>query len=209
MISKQYNSVGLKANVLIPQTVEEFDQLAKRSGACLESASDNVVYRGVLSGVREDLVEAVEKHTGVARLSTTTKKGDKEIVTYTESDGEYLKRVKAEKKWTDEDYVRALQPLMDTIVASEANAFDPSETVREAKKPKKLAQSYIDAATRVFSNGNAEKIAARIEAESGTKTTFVADDGTPETKAKNIELLGWSIKANEAWKAKQSEAQYA
>jgi hypothetical protein len=219
MQAKQFNCLGFTVAVKVPQTAEEYDQLAGRVGAILDDAISNVVYRGVLTGVRADFCEELEKATGIARKQSPTGKKKKDaagvevdIMAYDESEAKYAARVQAELKLTDEAFVAAYQALMDKVVADEANSFDPSETKREAKA-KKLPESYLVAATRVFANGNEQKIAARLLAESGTAVNFVPVEGDEAAqtaaKAKNIELLGWAIRTNELFLEKQRAVTYA
>ena len=67
MITKIQPSLGLEVTVPVPESVEEFDKLAGKSGACLESACNNVIYRSILAQFRRKLVVVVEKVSGIKR----------------------------------------------------------------------------------------------------------------------------------------------
>jgi hypothetical protein len=240
METKQYRCLGLKANIEVPSSIEEYDKMANKSGACLGDAIDNVIYRNTLTGIRADFCAKLEEKSGIARKTVSTGKKRKvtviedgksvereeEIVAFDESEAKYVARVQAAEGLNDDAFVAKYQSLMDEVVSATAtdestgatykvNAFDPTETERKPAQPKKLAACYIETATRVFANGNQAKIATRIKDESNTLVSFVdepADTASDEFKAaraKNIELLGWAIKANEAFKERERQQQYA
>ena len=48
----QYDSGGHKFNIAVPESVEEYDSLAKKVGACLDAAIDHEVYHGTLGDIR-------------------------------------------------------------------------------------------------------------------------------------------------------------
>jgi hypothetical protein len=52
MKATKISPFGLEVDYQIPSTVDEFDQNAKRVGACLDEATKNILYRGVFSDVR-------------------------------------------------------------------------------------------------------------------------------------------------------------
>jgi hypothetical protein len=234
MTSKSYSCLGLKANVSVPDSVTEFDNLAKKEGACLAEAIANVVYRSVLAGVRSDVVEVLEKETGIPRNMKDSgktkdveveiddpenpgqkKKTSQKVAIYVpdESEQKYVDRVQAQLKLKDEEFVARFQPLMDKVVASADNKFDPSVTEGQ-KKERKLPDSYKSTAERVFTNGTVSKNIDKIRSESGHTVTLVeepTDTASPEWKVAreaNIMALGWGIKANVEWKQKQEQQQY-
>ncbi len=223
MQTKEYRCLGLTAKISVPSDIAEFDKLAKKDGACFDEAVSNVVYRGVLNGIRDSFCEAVQNDTKIERKTKDTGKKDAKgqaLFVYDESEGKYIDRVQAALGLDDAAFAVKFQSVMDdstnpAVTAEDGtvsypNAFDPSQTERKSL-PKKLAAVYTETATRVFSNGNQQKIADRILSESGTKVTFVdeGDGSDASLRAKNIEALGWAIKANEAFKEKERQQQYA
>lgn len=55
---------GLKVTCDQPESVEEFDKLAKRDGACLDEAVDNIWFRGVLGDAWYGLAVTLNQETG-------------------------------------------------------------------------------------------------------------------------------------------------
>lgn len=104
---QEQKTLGLVAPIEVPTTVAEFDKLAKREGACLEEAVNNVIYRGVLAQLRDVFLHGqdedkaagqpafagFEQVTKVARKTKPTGRKDKdgaEILTYDETEAEYF-----------------------------------------------------------------------------------------------------------------------
>ena len=200
---KQFESLGVKINLNIPSTVEEFDQNAKKAGACLDEAVNNIVYRGVLPDFRAMFCERVEKETGIARKFSTVKEGDKEVEVWDETEGKYMSRVRAEKGW-QEDRTQ-LQAIADLV--SPELVFDASSPEPKAKGPRKLPAGYATAALRIFGNGNQDKWAEKLG------LTYVAETGNEDEvkrfRSQNVETLGWAIKKVEDEKRKAAELEYA
>lgn len=195
MISQTVSTVGVKPTFLVPATVEEFDQNAKKVGACLQEAVNNVIYRGVLADFRATFCEEVEKDTGIERKWKTVERGkDKKAVeVWDETEGDYITRVIATKGWTEDR--TSLQAIADRVAPT--IIFDASVTEAKERGPKKLPEAYKTAAERIFTNGNEAKWAEKL------KLTF-----GPE-KDKNVELLGWAIKRVEDEKRKAAvEVEY-
>ena len=82
---------GLKFDVELPfNSVEEFDQLAGKAGACLDEAVQHVIAHKHLTRVRSAVVSKLEKLTGIERGKTTDESGKN--VKYTESEQVYFRR---------------------------------------------------------------------------------------------------------------------
>lgn len=238
MVVQKFRCLSFPAQIRVPESIEEYDKLAGKVGVCLAQAIGNIVYRSVLAGVRADFCEALERETGIKRAfeivtgadgkpktrevevkstgpdgKEVVTKSTEEVINYTESEAKYVNRVQSELKLADEAFIAKYQHLMDAAVNDPSNKFDPTQTEPKERGPKKLPEAYVVAATRVFNNGNQQKWADRIKSESGAEIKFL-DEGDLNTeegkaaRAKNIETLGWAIKANEAWKMEQARNEY-
>lgn len=200
----QYSTLeGLKLTVLNYESVEEGDNAAGRAGAVLDEANKNLTYRGALAIGRSALVVALVAATSIAfKMRTETGKDGKPVEVEDETEGQYVKRVRAEKGLTGNDagWLSFAQPIADSVsqTGDEGNplAVDIKQPERTAK-PKKLPENYKEAATRIFTNGNEAKYAAQWQLTFG------------EDKEKNVELLGWAIRADVLRKQKEQEASYA
>lgn len=163
MKTQQYDIfVGLKVTYECPSSVEEFDTLAKKEGACLESAIDNVVYRGNQAAARAAFIEKLEEVTNIARKSHQEADGtndDGSAKTKTvidETEGKYFRRAVAESKLD----TKTLQELMDEVCAApEIRVVNPAE--RERKTPVSAAR-YTKAAQALVSGGFAAKAAQKL-----------------------------------------------
>jgi hypothetical protein len=180
MKKQTFNSLGLTAAIGVPETVEEYDSLAGKPGACLESGVMNAVYRGrggladfryyLVHGITEDDLKSEDNKglfavtSPVDGLEQTTKierkwkdsldKAGKPVV----RDGETV-QVPAE---SEDEYVKRVlvekggeveqfQPIADGISA--ALILDPKARERKATGPKKLAARFKDFAGSLLSKG--------------------------------------------------------
>lgn len=180
-VTKKFRSLGCDLNVQVPSTVEAFDTSARKVGACLEEAINNVVYRGVLAEFRDSFCEKVAEKTGIARRVKKTIKNTKgEDVEVLENEGDFIAYVRVQKGWTEDN--KELQSIADDVASS--LLFDASATERKAPTPKKLPKDYVEAATRFFTNGTQEKWASKFG------LTLSGD------QAKDIEAIGWKLKVD-------------
>lgn len=140
---KQVNipSCGVQCRVSVPESVEEFDTLAKRTGACLDEAINNVIYRGVLADFRDALVTAVIGKTGIARTSEPEKNGKKKedgspVMVFTESEGKYLDRAVSASGLSEADFQAIADEVCGSVDASgqPVITFDPSERERKTRE---------------------------------------------------------------------------
>lgn len=147
--------VGVSYNISVPETAEEYDQLAGKVGACVSSANRNVIYRQTNPQFRPKFCELVEEDTGIERKTkvtgTKTVKDDdgnettEEIIGYAETEKVYLDRVYAEENLVDEEQIMAR--FGDLVSQAEAEVvFDPSEheAAPKVKKPKKIHRTTAE-----------------------------------------------------------------
>lgn len=211
MKTKEYTSLGVTVPFAVPESVDEFDKNAKRSGACLDEATNNVIYRGSLAEFRDLLIHgrdavpatdsspAVPAFKGLETLTMqprkvkTEKKGDKEIETYDESEQEYINRVFGHRDtWND---VVPTQLASTAKAAAVLVAFDASATERKAKAPAKLAEKWKTTALD-FLNGKKNLAKLGDAFKKFNVGPFVPLPApAPATDPKNVEALGWLCKA--------------
>lgn len=211
MKTQTYKSLGLSVNLSVPESVAEFDANAKRAGACLEEAINNCVYRGSLAdfrysflhGLDEDkekniaAVPGIEQTTKIERLTKPTGRKDKDgadILVYNETEADYFARVCVEKKVE----ATAYQALADTI--AKTITFDASARERKPSLPKKLAQKYKDTATAIMSGANFKRFTADVKKALGKDIVLTND------KDKDVEAVGWIVKAFAEYKEQQALA---
>lgn len=215
MTQQTFSSLGVDFKHDVPATVEEFDQNAKKAGQCLVEAIANVVYRNSLASFRDAMiygldavkdaegnvtrakVPGLEEITGIKRLTKTQKRGDKEVQVPDESEMTYVKRVCAEKGWegTDDAADPNLQAIADAIAVH--IKFDASAAARQPAGPKKLPEDYLNAAKRIYANGNQDKWAGKFGL---TLTGDVEKDQV---------AMGWKIREVELKKQREATLQYA
>lgn len=218
MVEKIFSSLGVDFKHQVPASIEEFDLNAKKSNACLDEAINNVVYRNSLAEFRDafiyglpaltpDLekgittsrakVAGLQEISGIPRKTKTEKRGDKEVQVPDESEATYVKRVAAEKGWegTDDAAHPELQAIADAIAPH--ILFDASATERKAAGPKKLPEDYLNAAKRIFANGNQEVWAKKF----GLTLTGDAE--------KDTLTVGWKIREVELKKQRERTLEYA
>lgn len=191
------NSLGLDLDYSVPGSTDEFDQLAKRSGACLAEANNNVLYRSVLAEFRDTFlhgnedgsVEGVDKQTGIERKYRVTKpetRNDKneitqeEVTAWDESEKVYFDRVLAtlvqQGTYPSVDAARAsfqghAQAVINTVV------FDPSQRERAAKGPKKTPKSYVEIAEALVTlKGSVAAAIAGFNAKTGASLAVSGND---------------------------------
>ena len=194
MQTVKINSLGLIINFGVPSTVEEYDNLAKKQGACLESGIMNVLYRSTLAKFRPLLADRIENQTSIARKTETVlgkdgqpkKDEDGTVVEkYIESEAEYLDRVCAvlveNKTFASTEAALAsfgtlAQEVADTLV------FDPSEKERQPAGPKKIAKAYLEVAQKAADSGKIEALASKLATKLGNWKV----DATVESVARAI-----------------------
>ena len=93
--------LGYELSVELPyNSVEEFDSLAGKKGACLERATQNFMAHTHNARMRKAMVEKLEEVSGIKRESSTDEDGKN--VKYTETEQAYVSRVEAQLMGTEE-----------------------------------------------------------------------------------------------------------
>lgn len=123
------NVFGIEFNVKTPyNTVEEFDNLAGKAGACLAEATNHVIAHKHLARVRQAVCKKLEELSGIERAYTTAEDGKSKK--YTETEQTYVKRVTVELGGS-EDWEGIIAELKNT---AEAVKFELVVSVSRATK---------------------------------------------------------------------------
>lgn len=211
MKTAKFKSLGLEVNLEVPASVEEFDTNAKRTGACLDEAINNVVYRGSLAELRDLFLhgreadketgatafDGIEQKTKIERKTRDTGRKDKDgnaILTFGETEAEYFDRVCATQKVEPSSF----QTLMDA--AAKLVRFDAAARERKPAAPKKLANKYRETAEAILKGAHLKRFVADVKAALGKEFKATGD------KAKDAEALGWLVKEFADYKERQTLA---
>lgn len=178
----------------VPATVEEFDTLAGKIGACLEEAVNNVVYRIVLADFRSGFlhgfhigegdeaieITGVEEITGIKRREKESGRVDSEtkepIMVYDETESDYWKRVcidvakqnteqNNDGPKTPEAVALSFRPVALEVLA--AIEFNPRRKEKLQAGPKKIAKTYLAVAQKLVDAGNGAATAAKLASKLG------------------------------------------
>ena len=211
LVDQKVKTLGFDINVKVPASIEDFDKLAKQTGAALKSAVLNVIYRSVLATFRDTFTEKLAEKTGIERSTKETGKfrtiksteegvaDTKEaIVVWAETESDYFDRVVAtlvtSEGKTKEEVIASFQSLADSIAAG--IAFDPSESAPSSSGPKKIAKQYLDTAQVIINAGKADAVAAALSAK--LNKTITSD----------LEGLARGISEDQALKRKMLASEY-
>lgn len=207
-----YSSVGVNWDIYVPETVDEYNGLAKREGnPCLDDAIDHTVFHDTLGEIRFEFAEALSKELKVERPKKDTGEKDEKgnPITKPMNDGAFINQLLAQsgKKATD---------FPDIIkLVSEKVKFDPSTATRTGGG-KEIAKQYLNTAVELLSmhgrevNGKVFDVNAVTTALEGLNPSVEkqprGEDGLPSK-----EYLGRLISVNEARKraATKLSTQYA
>jgi len=185
MKNKNYRPLGLTVALTVAESVDEFDRLAGKVGACLEEAVDNIVYRGGMADFRDTFLHGdaskniigVEEETGIEREFETrelkSKNADGSANTtdvWTESEAVYFNRVKATlvKNGTYpsvEAVLAHFQDLANQVAAS--ITFDPAAAEPKTRAPRKASKENLAIAQKYIDLGKADKFAALLTSKLG------------------------------------------
>jgi hypothetical protein len=156
--------VGVSYNLSVPETSEEYDQIAGKIGACVESANKNVIYRQSNAQFRAFYCDAVEEDTGIERqtkvVATKTHTDEdgnettEDVLGYAETEKKYLDRVYAELELDDEAAVMARFGGLVEQAQGEV-VFDPSER-EPAAKTKKPRKAFLRVGEAIEAKGGQE-----------------------------------------------------
>jgi hypothetical protein len=214
MKKQTFSSLGLEFEIDVPSTVTEFDKLAKKEGACLAEAINNVAYRGVLADFRDTFLhgreadkengqtafKGLDEITKISRkLKDTGRKNDKKepIMVYAETEKDFFDRICAERKVEPkafQDHCRATAAVMK---------FDPSQKERKPAGPKKLANKYKETASAIIKGPHLNRFLTDLKKALGVEWVAPGKD-----EAVNAESLGWQVKALADYKEKQALASF-
>lgn len=190
MKSDTYNSLGIEFTVNgLPSSVEEYDEMAQRQGACLDSAIGQFIAHTHLTKVRSALVAAVEKITGIER----EKKEEDGKTSFTETEKTYLDRVESEhlqpegKSLYEGDIYTKLQ------AAAAAVEVDLTKQTRVGASSK-LAQKWLDMAGEIVKAGKADAFAAKYG------LTYTGEE------EEDLKILGACIKEQDARIRREAQA---
>ena len=199
----EYSSGKHTFRINTPETVEEFDQLAKKQGAALEAAVDHEVFHGTLGDVRSAFVELIAEHTGIKprEIGTGVFEGEgdaKTEVTKPERFEAYYNRVCAEKNLDPEKEPFAALAARLSAGGDKEVKFDPSVTKRtggsqlipkmDITAAENFIQKKVNKATgKVY---DLDKFRAAFQKIVGAELVI-----TGETEAEQIKSLAASCKA--------------
>lgn len=221
----EIKSLGFKLIKSVPDSVEEFDRLAKEAGSALREATRNVLYRSTLAEFRNVFLHGreadaetsspeivgLDKLTEIDRKVKVTKPAvlDAEgkvtaeaVDVWAETEDEYFTRVCALIAQRDGSTVEAVQASFATQAQAvmDAIAFDPSKTERKSSGPKKIPSTYIEVAKEIV-NAKGGNIAEGIAAFTRKTGLAVAGD--------TVEALAFAVWAHQKAQKKSIAAGYA
>ena len=228
----QVSSLGYDLGYSVPSSADEYDQLAKEVGACVKSASLNVIYRGVFAEFRPlflhgadatdklvntdgtpYLFEGLETLSGIKRKTKTgkTKKdGTPGAEEWDETEDDFANRVWASLvaagTYPTIEAARAAYAAQAQDVISHI-PFDPSVQVRKSSGPKKVPKTFLAVAevwaTKAEGETDAD-VATRLTAKAAVLTKLI---GRPV--AATVDDLGRAVWEDQSNKREQIAAQYS
>lgn len=132
-------SIGFPLTFNGPDTVEDYDRAAGKTGSCLSDAVENTIYRGTLPEWQDAFAKKVAELTGTTRgvnadATEAARKRSKtpdKVKDILETVTTYVNRVTADMSEEDKKSLAALaQEVADGVVV------DPSPSKRQAGVPK-------------------------------------------------------------------------
>lgn len=184
------SSMGIEFTVSgLPATVEKFDEMAQRPGACLEAALSNYLAHNHFSKVRAAVVKALADATGIARK--VEKDGDREV--FAETENQYVKRATAELESAGDSIDNYMDALTEAAAAVEV---DLTKQIRGAGSDK-VAAKWITAAEQIRDAGKLDAVAAKLGVELGND------------EEENLSLVGAAVRDFEKKKIAEARAALA
>ena len=150
--------------VAVPETVEEFDSLAKKDGAAIQAAVTQEIYHGTLGDIRsaaQELIneayKATRRDVGMGQFEEVD--GKRTEITKEEKWDTYLTRVAAENNLTGET---PFQHIFDrlSVGGDKEVKFDPSAQKRTGTGPKIPVQDTLQATA--FIKGEINKATGKV-----------------------------------------------
>ena len=149
----------------VPETVEEFDTLAKKPGAAINAAVTNEIYHGTLGDIRDAAEKLICEAYGAKRRDVGTgvfedgEDGKRVEVTKEEKWDPFLTRVAAENNLTGDT---PFQHIFDrlSVGGDQEVKFDPSAQKRTGTGPKIPVQDTLQATA--FIKGEVNKATGKV-----------------------------------------------
>ena len=214
----EIKSLGFKLVKQVPDSVDEFDRLAKENGAALREANRNVLYRSTLAEFRNTFLHGsdadgdrpaivgLDASTGIDRKSKITRAEERdaenniikeEQSAWAETEDEFFSRVCAElTKSGQYPSVEAAQASLASQAQTVLDSipFDPSKTERKSAGPKKIPNTYMEVAKEIVNAKGGD-----VDAACAAFTRKTALEVNPKT----VEALAAAVWADQkAQKAK-------
>ena len=186
--------------VSVPETVEEFDSLAKKDGAAIQAAVTQEIYHGTLGDIRSAAEELINEAYKATRRDVGTGQfeevdGKRTEITKEEKWDTYLTRVAAENNLTGET---PFQHIFDrlSVGGDKEVKFDPSAQKRTGTGPKIPVQDTLQATA--FIKGEVNKATGKVYDLDKFKSAFHKMVGkelviTGEDEAAKIKSLAASV----------------
>ena len=192
MIEVTIQPYGVELKAWEPATVEKFDSMAGRVGACLELGIKQEKFHGQYGDIRQD-VTAQLIELGHERKVLSTKKVEtkdeetgevtsKEVPDKVETDAKFFNRICATLDAEEGTELGANRFKAELQLAADRNQLDPSRKERVAAE-KKVGKAHLEAAQGIADNGAMDHVASRLSEILGT-TVDVSMGG--EDAVKNL-----------------------
>lgn len=209
MKAQKVRSLGLHISFDVPETIKEYDENAKRPGAALSEAINNVLYRSTLAEFRplflhgrdEDKAKGITAFKGVEQVSKIERetkpsgKKDKsgaDVLVYNETEGDYFNRV-CSKLGVEPSHFQAVADEAAKLVK-----FDASAPERKPAAPRKLADKYLQVAKQILAGPKKDKFLADVK--KALDRTIVLTGKVEEDAV----AVGWAVKDFAAWQEAQA-----
>ena len=212
MKTSVYESIGVEWPILVPETVDEYNTLAKRPGnPCLDDAIDHTVYHDTLGDVRKEFAELLLKEFKTERLKKDTGEKDTEgkPILKPENDGACINRLLAINGKKATDFPELIKAVSEKV------KFDPSVTVSGGGRavPKTVTNTAVELCAMHGKeiNGKTLDVNALVLALEALNPSAPKHEQDEKTGLPTVDSLARLINANEARKraATKLSTQYA
>ena len=206
--------LGFKVPMQVYESVQEADTDAGKEGATLAECNNNLLYRGTYADGRELIWDIVQELTKVPPQTRDTGKKDEKgqaIYEVSENEAKYVERALATETSITKDQVQKLIDERARGYTTEVDGkavevpglrADIRQRVRQAPKPKKLAEEFRQTAQAMFTKGNVPAFLAVLKRDLNEDLVLSGD------QAKDTEAVGWAVKRHIQWQQAQLLAQY-
>ena len=194
-----HNALGFSNLVVngVPESAEEFDTIAGKSGACVEEAISNVLYRGWNAEFRKGVQKAIKDTTGFERLVVKQGPPKKDGTTSPiyESEADYVKRYLAQEVGLGKTKDAVMADLNGIAIGvAKSLKFDPKPSTRSTgpgKEWEAAAQSTLSSINN--DPARVAKLVAKLEGLNEGMEITVGEDGLV-----SVEELAKALKTNAA-----------